>query len=251
MKTHRRPTGFVFAIVASLSVSVLHPAHPADAPIRALILSGQNNHDWKTTTPKLKTLLVESGGFAVEVTEHPEQCTSATFADYDVVISNWNAWGDARVKEWPAATRAAFLGFIRSGKGYVSIHAGSSSFYDWPEYQQIGGLFWSLPVTNHGPPHEFTVRFTGDHPITRGLAPFRTKDELWIKPGMHPSARVIATGDGETLAVTTTLGAGRGFALLLGHAAEFMDTPGFRHLLVRGAEWAATGKVSDGAAGER
>ena len=138
--------------------------------------------------------------------------------------------------------REAFLGFVSSGKGYVSIHAGSSSFYDWPEYHQIGGLFWNLDETSHDPPHEFTIEFTRDHPITRGLEPFKTKDELWIKPGVHPDATVVATGDLQPLAVTTALGQGRGFALLLGHAAEYMDTPGFQRLLRRGACWAATGK---------
>lgn len=219
-------------------------AGAAPPVVRVLIFSGQNNHDWKTTTPKLQAILTNSGRFSVEVTEHPEHCTAATFAKYDLILSDWNAWGNAPVKEWPAATRAAFLAFIRSGKGYVSIHAGSSSFYDWPEYQQIGGLYWDLKATSHGAPHEFTVQFSGDHPITRGQAPFQTKDELWVKPGVHPAARVLATGDGQPLAVTTTLGKGRGFALLLGHSAEFMATPGAQTLLLRGGEWAATGKVT-------
>ena len=39
---------------------------------------------------------------------------------------------------------------------------------------------------------------------------------LWLKPGVHPAAQVLATGDGQTLAVATSLGQGRGFALLLG-----------------------------------
>lgn len=214
----------------------------SDPQVRVLLFSGQNNHDWRTTTPKLKAILIEDGRFAVSVTDEPEHCTATTLAGYDLIVSDWNAWGDAKVKAWPPAAREAFLDFIRGGKGYVSIHAGSSSFYDWPEYQQIGGLFWNLEATSHGPPHQFNVEFTPDHPITRGLAPFLTKDELWIRPGVHPAARVLATGDGQTLAVTTALGNGRGFALLLGHSAEYMDTPGFRALLRRGAEWAATGR---------
>ncbi|MCZ7638254.1 MAG: ThuA domain-containing protein [Verrucomicrobia bacterium] len=220
------------------------PALAAGPPLRVLLLSGQNNHDWRTTTPKLRAILTGSGRFTVDVTEHPEHTTAETLARYDVIVSDWNAWGDAQVKEWRPATRTAFLEFIRSGKGYVSIHAGSSSFYDWPEYQQIGGLFWNLGPTSHGPPHEFPVEFVGDHPITRGLAPFRTTDELWLKPGMHPAAQLVATGDGQPLAVTTALGRGRGFALLLGHSAEYMNTPGFQSLLLRGTEWAATGEVT-------
>ncbi|HOC01259.1 MAG TPA: ThuA domain-containing protein [Verrucomicrobiota bacterium] len=243
MKTFTRSTArTVAALLASALIAGTPSLRAGDPPIRVLLLSGQNNHDWKTTTPKLKAILTDGGQFAVDVTERPEQCTAETLAQYDLVVSDWNAWGDAKVKEWPPAMREAFLQFVRSGKGYVSIHAGSSSFYDWPEYHQIGGLFWNLDVTSHGPPHEFTVEFTRDHPITRGLEPFKTKDELWIKPGIHPDATVLATGDRQPLAVTTALGQGRGFALLLGHAAEHMDTPGFQTLLRRGARWAATGK---------
>ena len=33
----------------------------APAPLRVLLFSGQNNHDWKTTTPRLKSILTESG----------------------------------------------------------------------------------------------------------------------------------------------------------------------------------------------
>ena len=232
------------AVLAAAVLAGSAYTRAADQPVRVLIFSGQNNHDWKTTTPKLKAILADSGRFTADVTDHLEQSTAETLANFDLILSDWNAWGDAKVKSWPAATREAFLNFIRSGKGYVSIHAGSSSFYDWPEYQQIGGLFWNLPATSHGAPHEFAVQFTGDHPVTRGLPQFKTKDELWLKPGVHPAAQVLATGDGQTLAVATSLGQGRGFALLLGHSADFMGTPGFQTLLLRGAEWAATGKVT-------
>ena len=34
------------------------------APIRALIIDGQNNHDWKSTTPALKQIL-EAGAFDI------------------------------------------------------------------------------------------------------------------------------------------------------------------------------------------
>ncbi len=223
---------------------VAHAEPVAPPLIRVLLFSGQNNHDWKTTTPKLQSILTNSGHFTVTITERPDQCTAETFAGCDVIVCNWNAWGDAPIKDWPAATREAFLHFIRSGGGHVVIHAGGSSFYEWPDYQQIGGAYWDLPKTSHGAPHEFTVLPDATHPVTKGLAPFKTKDELWIKPGIHPAARVIATGDDQPLALTTELGQGRGFALLLGHAAEFMETPGFQTLLLRGTEWAATGKVT-------
>src|SRR6476469_2933787 len=71
--------------------------------LRALIIDGQNNHDWKTTTPLLQKALESSGRFKVDVATSPPAGQSMSefkphFADYDVVISNYN--GD----RWPAST---------------------------------------------------------------------------------------------------------------------------------------------------
>lgn len=236
---NRRPI-----VVLSLVLGLLAGTSAAAEGLRVLIFSGQNNHNWRETTPKLKSILETSGRFAVEVTEQPAGCDAATLAGYDVIVSDWNTWGPAAAKDWPDATRQAFLDFVRSGKGFVVVHAGGSSFTDWPEYQQIAGAWWELGQTNHGAPHRFTVQPIADHPITRGLQPFRTTDELWQKPGIHPAATVLATGDDQPLALVTRLGQGRGFALLLGHSAAFMEPAGFQLLLRRGVEWAATGQVS-------
>jgi HEAT repeat protein len=46
------------------------------------------------------------------------------------------------------------------------------------------------------------------------------------------------------VALATEFGQGRGFTLLLGHSAEFMNIPGFQTLLCRGTQWAATGQVT-------
>jgi type 1 glutamine amidotransferase len=214
---------------------LLLPALVHAEPVRVLIFSGQNNHDWKKTTPALQQILTRTGRFTVDVTEHPEQCDAAALAKYDVVLSNWNTWGKGAVTN----RTVALLDFVRGGKGFVAVHAGSSSFYDWPEYQQLAGASWKLGQTNHGKPHEFTVKSVAVHPITDGLQPFRTTDELWMKPGVDPNATVLATSEDQPVALTTRFGQGRGFTLLLGHSAELMGNAGFQTLLSRGVEWAA------------
>ena len=224
---------------------LINPAAQAAAPpLRVLIFSGQNNHDWRQTTPKLKKILTTSGRFLVDVTEHPEECTDQSLAPYDVILSNWNTFGTPAVTNWSTTTRSALLNFVRLGKGFVVVHAGSSSFYDWPEYQQLSGASWKLGQTSHDSPKEFTVKPLPGHPVTDGLAPFKTKDELWMKPGLDPAAKIIARGDDQPVALCTVFGSGRGFTLLLGHSAEFTDTPGFQVLLRRGTEWAGTGRVT-------
>jgi type 1 glutamine amidotransferase len=248
---------FQIVVVALIAIFGLGSAQAAEPLIRVLILTGQNNHAWRATTPKLKSILESTGRFSVDVTEHPEQCDAAAFAKYDVLLSNWNTYGQPTVTNWPQATRAAFLDFVRSGKGFVSVHAGSSSFYDWPEYQQLVGGTWQVGQTGHGPRHEFTVKIVGkNHPITRGLTDFVTTDELWYRTALQPNIEILATafsapewqgtGRDEPVAFTTRFGAGRTFNLLLGHDTSSMDDAGFQQLLCRGTEWAATGIVLAG-----
>ena len=45
----------------------------ASPPMKALIVDGQNNHAWKTTTPLLKKFLEETGLFSVDVATSPEK----------------------------------------------------------------------------------------------------------------------------------------------------------------------------------
>ena len=63
--------------------------------IRVLIISGRNNHDWRTTTPFLRKTLVDSGRFDVRVEEEPMGITEATLAAYDVLVLDYDGprWG--------------------------------------------------------------------------------------------------------------------------------------------------------------
>ena len=54
----------VFWVIAFIVTGVSYAADPA---LQALIVDGQNNHNWKGTTPILKTYLEETGLFEVEV----------------------------------------------------------------------------------------------------------------------------------------------------------------------------------------
>ena len=240
-----------------LLASVTGALPAADRPLRVLIFSGQNNHDWRTTTPELEKILSAAGRFSVEITGHPEACDAATFARFDLILSNWNTFGSrADVKEWPQPMREALLNFVRAGGGVVVVHAGGASFPDWADYQKLIGCTWGKP-TGHGPTHLFEVKFADpDHPVTRGLGPFQTTDELWHRMDLQPDMKVLATaysapdrkgtGKDEPVAMVTQFGKGRCFNLVLGHDVRAMQSPGFQALLRRGAEWAATGTVLEG-----
>jgi type 1 glutamine amidotransferase len=136
----------------------------------------------------------------------------------------------------------------------VIVHAGSSVFYDWPEFQNLACGTWK-GATNHGQIHVNQVTFTdAQSPITKGLAPFWIRDEFWqsvlVAPGAKPLASVTpdpafqGSGKPENLLFTTESGGGRGFAIFLGHDVVTMKNTAWRTLLKRGTEWAATGKVT-------
>ena len=58
------------------------------AKLRALILSGEGEHDWRTTTPWLRQLLVDSGRFEVRVNEAPAGISATSLAGFDVVVDD-------------------------------------------------------------------------------------------------------------------------------------------------------------------
>ncbi|MEA3364067.1 MAG: ThuA domain-containing protein [Candidatus Hydrogenedentes bacterium] len=241
-------------LIVCLAIAWLPLIASATEPIRVLILSGQNNHDWQVTTPWLEKALEDTARFKVSVTESPQTLDAAALEGFDVIVSNWNSFVEEGVKEWPEPARSALLSFVAEGKGFVSVHAGSSSFYDWPEYQAMVMTYWDHRKTGHGRVHQFEVTCDTDHPITNGLPRFFTHDELWHEAPVPKEARVLATafsskesggsGKNEPVLMVREYGKGRSVNLLLGHDGRAMRHYGFIRLFTRGVEWAATGGVA-------
>ena len=113
---------------------------PAAAPqYKALIVNGQNGHDWKGTTPVLKKLLEDTGLFTVDVATSPPKGQDMSgfkpnFAAYNVVVSNYQ--GDA----WPEETKKALVDYVQGGGGLVIYHFAWRRFPDWKEYNEMIGL---------------------------------------------------------------------------------------------------------------
>ena len=248
------------SIVAACGTILASPARAQT--LKVLILSGRNNHDWKTTTPALQKVLDDSKLFACTVTNEPQKMTADLLSGYDLIVSNWNNWPKVNQRDWGKQAEDAFLDFVRQGKGVVMIHSASSAMYSWPEFQELVGTWWKLGQTGHGPVHKFAVRIADkSHPITAGLEDFETADELWHRMGTAGKLTVLAeamsdkakggSGQVEPILHVRELGKGRCANLLLGHDARCMGSEGFKALLVRSAQWAATGKVSAAAKGAK
>lgn len=246
MRNNRVSTIVIALIVLSCHAIVL-------ASINIVVISGQNNHQWQQTTPALLRLLRQNASFTIEVEEHPENLTADMLRKYDVIVSNYNTFGkQATVRQWPESTQKAYMDFIQQGHGHVTVHAGGSSFYDWPQYHQVT-CSWGKG-TNHGPQHVFDVRSTHiEHPITHGLKTFTTKDELWNKTDFPEDSQVLlqafsspdykGSNKYESVLAVSNYGRGRCVGLTLGHDAKAISNPGFGRVFLRSVEWAATGSV--------
>lgn len=157
-------------LLTAVALFMATPLFAAD-PIQVLIVDGQNNHNWKGTTPIMKKILEDAKFFKVDVATAPEkprppakpkdpneqklatykeavakyEAANAAykqamaqfqppFSKYAVVVSNYN--GDA----WPKETQAAFAKFVAAGGGFVCVHAADNSFPEWPEYNAMIGV---------------------------------------------------------------------------------------------------------------
>lgn len=110
-----------------------------NAPYKALIITGQNNHNWQSSSPILKQILENSGLFTADIAQSPAQGEdmsdfSPAFADYHLVVLDYN--GD----EWSAETCTAFEEYVSGGGGVVVYHAADNAFRNWKEYNEMIGL---------------------------------------------------------------------------------------------------------------
>jgi type 1 glutamine amidotransferase len=247
----RIPIRILTAIAATATLAT---ADAAEARLRVLVLSGSNNHDWKATTPVIKTVLEETGRFAVDVIEDVPNLKADAFTPYAVILSNYNDFGSKTPVSWSPETKRAFSDHLSKGHGFLALHAGSSVFYDWPEFQAYCCGTWK-DGTSHGGIHVNEVSFGGTgSPITDGLKPFWIRDEFWQKIRVAPGTAAHATvtpepkfggsGTPEPILFTNTIGNGRGCGYFLGHDTVTMKNTAWQSLLQRAVEWTATGKVT-------
>lgn len=164
-----------------------------NAPLKALIVDGQNNHAvWPKSTIMMKQYLEETGLFQVDVyrtkftwgagrekeylplagvgettdLENPQQDPDffPEFKNYDVVISNFG-W---KAADWPEKAQKALENYMSSGGGFVSVHAANNSFPDWLEYNKMIGLGgWGDRTEKDGP----YVYYTNKGELIRDTSP--------------------------------------------------------------------------------
>jgi uncharacterized protein len=246
----------LFIVVAGLLTFL--SACKNETGYKTLIITGQNNHNWKASSPVLKQILDETGLFSSEIITTPEKggdmkSFNPDFSKYKLVVIDYN--GDS----WSEKTNNAFVEYVKNGGGVVLYHAADNSFPGWKEYNEMSGLGgWgnrnqkdgpyvyyknNQLVTDtsagiggsHGKRREFLLRTRiPDHPIMKGLPVewLHGTDELYSQlRGPAKNLQILATafadsaaGGGtmrdEPILMAITYGKGRIFHTTMGHADE-------------------------------
>jgi uncharacterized protein len=156
------------ALLLCLVCTALVAQPPMSHRIKVLIITGQDKHPWRDSSPYLKDRLNQTGKFEVRVTEEFHGAGSETLAPYDVAVL---VYSDEKldVPDWSPATKEVLLSFVRSGKGLVVYHHSAASFQKWPEYKALVGCVWRTEISHYSPVHDYKVDIRdGDHRITRG-----------------------------------------------------------------------------------
>ncbi len=258
---------------------------------KALIVNGQNNHNWEIGSATLTQMLEGSELFAVDIATAPEKGADMhnykpAFSAYDLVVLDYN--GD----EWCEETKSSFVDYVKNGGGVFVFHAADNAFPAWKEYNEITGLGgWGQRDEKNGPyvyvndkgkvirdnspgkggahgrQHEYLVKTRKPkHPIMKGLPDewLHAQDELyhglrgparnltilataWSDPETKSKNKFLPTGRHEPVIMTIKYGKGRIFHTIMGHASpknQAMKCSGFIVTSLRGAEWAASGKVT-------
>ena len=219
------------------------------ASLSALIISDSEN----AIKEDLKTILENSGLFDAEISKEK----TPDFAKYDVLVLHLSR------AAWSEEVKSKFISYVNGGGGVVILGASSMAFGEWAELNKLVGITTGDNLSRSDESFEFQLIGTKEkHPVTEGLLSkwMHTEDYLiFNSEALTGNADVLATawadtlqgGNGAHLPVlfTVNFGEGRIFHSTLGTAVSTekrdpIQCVGFITMLQRGAEWAATGVVS-------
>ncbi|WP_422773784.1 ThuA domain-containing protein [Plantactinospora sp. WMMC1484] len=253
-KAVRSVLGIATAALTALACTTVPagPASAADAPYDVLVFSKTAGfrHDSIAVGTQAIRELGAANNFTVTATEDAAQFTTGNLAQYEAVVF-LNTTGDVL----NASQQSAFESYIRSGRGYVGVHAAADTEYDWPFYGNlVGAYFASHPAIQQA---NIKVEHRG-HAATAHLPQTWTRTDEWYnyRTNARSSARVLATLDESSYsgggmgadhphAWCKTYEGGRSFYTGGGHTQQSYAEPAFRAHLLGGIRYAAGRSKAD------
>ncbi|MFI7234367.1 ThuA domain-containing protein [Streptomyces cyaneofuscatus] len=254
----RRPAG---AVALALGAAFLGPGVPSTAaaadPYQVLVFSKAAGfrHD---SIPAGITAIQQLGtanDFTVTATEDVTAFTPQNLGAYEAVVF-LSTTGDVL----NGSQQNALKGYVDGGGGFVGVHAAADTEYDWPEYEDlVGAWFTSHPAIQE-------ARLTTEdhvHPATAHLDDTWTRNDEWYDYRSNPRAgvHVLQSLDESSYSGGGMAGDhpitwchpqqdGRSFYTGLGHTIESFADPDFRQLLLGGIQYAAGAVEADCGTGD-
>ena len=231
---------------ASVSVAPEAGAAAGQAETRrVVIVTGIDypGHVWRETAPVLAEAIRKDARLKVDVVETPAFLATAKLGEYDAIVLHFMNWESPDPGE---QARQNLAKFVSNGGGMVLVHFACGAFQGWPEFEKLAGRVYDPKLRPHDPYGSFEVVRTGvDHPITQGMQPFKTTDELYTCLAGNTPIEIIAQSrskvDGKDYPMGFVLnyGKGRVFHSVLGHDAQAIANPPVAELFRRATAWCA------------
>lgn len=236
-----------------VSAGLSYSAEPEKTgkPIKVLLVTGAEYHNWRETAPVLAAQLRKDPRMEVRVIEDAHLLGKLDLSEYEVILLNYMNW---QVPAPGEAARENFRKAIAGGKGLVLVHFACGAWREhpdvnklaWSEYKNLAGRVWDPKLRGHDPHGKFRVEIVmPDHPIMKGMQPFETVDELYTCLTGDRPIEVLATAkskvDGKIypMAFCFNYEKGRVFHCVLGHDGKALEPAPVGELFRRGTSWAA------------
>jgi len=249
---------FLATVLCALGLAL--PAQAAPKKVLVVTVTKGFRHDSIPTAEKVLGELAEkSGAFTVDYVrtgqEMAEKMTAAALENYDAVVFA-NTTGAL-----PLPDKQAFIDWIKSGKGFVGMHAAADTFdqasYWAPYVEMLGAEF----QTHHAQVEIEALNQDPACPICRGLGPsWKVYDEIYLMQKYDPAkVHELLTLDKHPNDKTPghypvswckMFGKGRVFYTSLGHRKDVWDpnetdrnnskevAEAYQNLILNGIKWA-------------
>jgi type 1 glutamine amidotransferase len=227
-----------FVLGFSFSQSLLWKPKPKDAnATRVLVVTGGHDHDADFYS------VFADDAIDAKVNPHPLAFTGDLRKRYDVVVLY------DMILEMEEKKQANLKAFVESGKGVVALHHSVCGNQNWPWWYQevLGGryLYEEFEGKKSSYLHDVEELITpvGNHPITRGLKPFRILDEtyknIWISPRVKPILQSDHPTSDGTVGWISPYDKARVVYLQLGHDRNANLNPNYQTLVRNAIQWTA------------
>lgn len=234
----------VFPAIPDVSLS---PTRPKRRVLYITHSAGFKHEVLPVSEQVMKEIGERSGAFQATVTQDCSMLSRDNLKQFDAVI--FYTTGELPISD---EQKAAFLDFIKSGKGFVGIHSATDTFYKWAEYGElIGGYFDGHPwhqevaIKVEDMRHPATGHLGSSFKITDEIYQFKNYSRDWVHVLLSLDAASVdltrkgvnRTDNDFAVAWCRTYGRGRVFYTALGHRPEVWHDERFQKHLLGGLRW--------------